>query len=386
MKKLLTFMLCICAASISYAQLKVFSNGYTTVGRTVTTNPTSPFTIGNGSNNLTSYNTMVSSFASVTTSFNTAIEGYAGASSAVSGKRAFGIKGIALNSTNGFNYGILGGLNTYQYGAGVFGTIHRTTGVYVDGMYAGYFDGNTKVDGVLTVTDGINGIILGNEAMSTSRQSLPLRESGSNNVSESLTGINAIAYFKEQPVSTATERGDTSSTERPVSTLTTQNLSKKHYGLSAAQLEQVYPDLVYENEDGTKSINYVEMIPLLVQAIGELNAELASLENSNAKTKNYNGTSGVDEWDGIYAVSLSQNKPNPFINTTNIEMNIPSDAFNAYLSIYDMNGKQAKQIAIHERGKIILNVTSENLSAGMYLYSLIIDGTVIDTKRMILTK
>ena len=50
MKKLLTFMMCICAASISYAQLKVFSNGYITVGRTVTTNPTSPFTIGNGSN------------------------------------------------------------------------------------------------------------------------------------------------------------------------------------------------------------------------------------------------------------------------------------------------------------------------------------------------
>ena len=54
--------------------------------------------------------------------------------------------------------------------------------------------------------------------------------------------------------------------------------------------------------------------------------------------------------------------------------------------IYDMSGKQIKQININERGKTSVNITSEGLAAGMYLYSLIADGKVISTKRMILTK
>jgi len=48
-----------------------------------------------------------------------------------------------------------------------------------------------------------------------------------------------------------------------ISRIEEQNLSKMHYALSAEQVEKVYPDLVYENEDGSKSINYLEMIPLL---------------------------------------------------------------------------------------------------------------------------
>ncbi len=52
------------------------------------------------------------------------------------------------------------------------------------------------------------------------------------------------------------------------------------YGLAADQLRKVYPELVYEDQNGNMSINYIEMIPLLVQAINELKAEVEELKKS----------------------------------------------------------------------------------------------------------
>lgn len=51
-----------------------------------------------------------------------------------------------------------------------------------------------------------------------------------------------------------------------------------------------------------------------------------------------------------------------------------------------MNGVQLKSYPITERGKGNVIIQGSELIAGMYLYALIADGEVIDTKRMILTK
>ncbi len=54
-------------------------------------------------------------------------------------------------------------------------------------------------------------------------------------------------------------------------------LSPIQYGLDPAQLREVYPELVYEDEEGNISINYVEMVPLLVQSINELTQRIDTL-------------------------------------------------------------------------------------------------------------
>jgi trimeric autotransporter adhesin len=41
---------------------------------------------------------------------------------------------------------------------------------------------------------------------------------------------------------------------------------------------------------------------------------------------------------------------------------------------------------VKERGTAKINVSANEMHAGMYLYTLIIDGKPIDTKRMILTE
>ena len=45
-----------------------------------------------------------------------------------------------------------------------------------------------------------------------------------------------------------------------------------------------------------------------------------------------------------------------------------------------------KKIEIHQKGESSVVINGSQLTAGMYLYALIIDNQVIDTKKMILTE
>ncbi len=82
---------------------------------------------------------------------------------------------------------------------------------------------------------------------------------------------------------------------------------------------------------------------------------------------------------------LHQNSPNPFNHDTEIKMNIPSTSNSAKLFIYNVQGKQIKSINILDKGLVSTNIKGSELEPGIYLYSLIIDGQEISTKRMILT-
>ena len=83
---------------------------------------------------------------------------------------------------------------------------------------------------------------------------------------------------------------------------------------------------------------------------------------------------------------LTQNTPNPFTHQTEIKFYISDNVNTASLNIYDLQGKQLMQIPITQRGESSHVISGHHFSAGMYLYALIVDGTVVDTKRMILTK
>ncbi|MBA4057279.1 MAG: hypothetical protein C0490_21375, partial [Marivirga sp.] len=83
---------------------------------------------------------------------------------------------------------------------------------------------------------------------------------------------------------------------------------------------------------------------------------------------------------------LYQNSPNPFTTTTEIKMEIPDGSAHAQVIIYNLEGKQLKNIQVNERGTTKVHITANDLSAGMYLYSLMVDGKVADTKRLILTE
>jgi hypothetical protein len=83
---------------------------------------------------------------------------------------------------------------------------------------------------------------------------------------------------------------------------------------------------------------------------------------------------------------LHDSNPNPFSTTTMIALTIPENTGTADIMIYNLEGKQLKRIPVTTRGESKVSVSANELAAGMYLYSLIVDGKIIDTKRMILTR
>ena len=82
---------------------------------------------------------------------------------------------------------------------------------------------------------------------------------------------------------------------------------------------------------------------------------------------------------------LYQNNPNPFSAHTEIKFYISEKSTNAFIGIYDMNGKEMMKLDIDGRGNSSVTMSGRQLQAGMYLYSLVVDGKEIDTKKMILT-
>ena len=56
--------------------------------------------------------------------------------------------------------------------------------------------------------------------------------------------------------------------------------SRRHFGVDARELQKVYPDLVLEGQDGYLSVNYLEMVPLVIRSIQELKEEIDGLKDA----------------------------------------------------------------------------------------------------------
>lgn len=329
--------------------------------------------------------------------------------------KAFGVWGGAGNATPGYNYGVFGKLGQTSYripgiphfvpqkvlhgnfeistqGAAIYGTVYPNDyGSYINGTYAGYFNGNVEVSGNLNVTGNINGVILGPSTESSYgdivEESLYDAESKGQSITDKLASITAASYLLPTTLSSrkASENlSDSAEVNNEMNIIEVQNLTKKHYALYAEQLEKFFPDLVYENEDGSKSINYIEIIPLLVQSIAELSDEVNKLRGENTKYKSKYST-GIDEIKEEN-LSMGQNMPNPWKVSTKIPMNIPENIKSARLYIYDLSGKQLLDIPVTKRGNFTHELFPDGLVAGMYIYTLIAENSVVATKRMILTK
>ncbi len=84
---------------------------------------------------------------------------------------------------------------------------------------------------------------------------------------------------------------------------------------------------------------------------------------------------------------LRQNYPNPFNPATIIKFQIQRLA-DLKIAVYDITGKELTTLADKEYKAGTYEVTFDGTgySSGIYFYSLIVDGKLIDTKRMVLIK
>ena len=83
---------------------------------------------------------------------------------------------------------------------------------------------------------------------------------------------------------------------------------------------------------------------------------------------------------------LFQNSSNPFNSTTVIRYRIPASSANAILVINNAVGATIKSFTLTGAGNGTVTISAGELSAGIYNYTLIIDGKKTDSKKMILIK
>ena len=321
----------------------------------------------------------------------------------------------ASSGSSNYSYGVLGTVYGGSKSAAVCGIANGNsmTSVTPDANYAGLFVGNTKVVGTLTATGGLYNTTLYNCPVVSGR-------SGTTQIANDgmitclFQGLTSVAYYNTQEVSDGGTRpslldpdsiaiAEMEKRGMDVSKLNDEEedviyrqiQEKQHYALSPDELERVFPNLVYTDKNGGKAINYVEMVPLLVQCINELNARLSAIDGDGvgagvggdlqSPVSARSQTAAIDATVSKTHATLYQNTPNPFTAQTEIRFSLPDNAPQAYIYIFDMTGKMQKQIPVDPSQQSV-TINGYELEADIYLYSLVVGGQEIDTKRMILSK
>jgi hypothetical protein len=65
-----------------------------------------------------------------------------------------------------------------------------------------------------------------------------------------------------------------------------EQAAKDQLGLIAQEVQEVFPEIVSEREDGTLGIRYTELIPVLIKAVQEQQAEINDLKARIEKLEN----------------------------------------------------------------------------------------------------
>ncbi len=264
--------------------------------------------------------------------------------------------------------GIANNCSTYG-GIGVFGAIKQGYAMpaWSLGSYAGYFQGPVKVTSTLTASS------ISTTSDARLKQNIEYLEQS--DVQAALLQLRPISYYFKHDADSNLCLFDAN----------TKAMEMQHYGLVAQEVKQILPNLVYENADSYLSVNYIELIPLLIQAVKQQQTQIDELQSMlSAQTQNnikHNMPAAQANGAG-----LLQNTPNPFSQNTKIGYYLPTDTREAAIRVYDMSGAEIAVYPIVSFGQGELTINGGTFRAGMYLYSLIADGQLIDTKQMILTK
>lgn len=379
-KRLFLLLVAVVFTFALHAQLKVTSDGKVTIGSTTVGSMPSKLTVGPdqstgalSTKDIGIYSVGVSE-TFLSNSYGVVGRAWASDNSLINNCMTTGVMGVAGNMFTGYNYGVSGGLDNHAMGAAIYGSLN-TTGLNLQGRYAGYFKGATYVDGTLTATKVVSP---SDKRLKTNIE--PLGKETLQKVQE----MNVVSY----------NYVDTRKSQEAIDLLTGETItieedpscSQRHYGLIAQELQELYPDLVHEGQDGYLGINYIELVPVLIRAIQELKQQVDELQGTEV-AKGASAKSSTTDVRNTTAKKniLYQNTPNPAKEQTIIRYRLADNAKDAAICIFDMQGKMLKKLPVSSDNDSV-TINGYELGQGMFLYSLIINGQEIDTKKMIITK
>lgn len=398
MKKALLLILLATTSLLASAQLKVTSDGKVKISSTQTTSYAN-LLVGNSTWGTGSSTVGISgSPATIGTSNNIGIVGTINANSSYSNDNNYGVLGVvsSINVNHGRNYGLAGmiGFNnaTPYGGTGIYGATHTYLFSYptnISGIYAGYFEGPIKVTGNITAS---NMYIPSDSRLNENVVSLNERGSDTSTL-DNLLGMNVIQYNMKSRIPdempAGIENDSTGNVREAYEYLKKDEMkmsARRHFGINAEELQKTYPDLVLEGQDGYLAVNYVELVPVLIKAIQELKQQVDELQGTEAAKKAPAKTSTTDDRNTTAKKNiLYQNTPNPAKEQTIIRYQLADNVKDAAICIFDMQGKLVKKLPVSS-GNDSVTINGYELGQGMFLYSLVINGQEIETKKMIITK
>jgi hypothetical protein len=171
---------------------------------------------------------------------------------------------------------------------------------------------------------------------------------------------------------------------------------KKHYGMIAQEVEKFFPEVVYHKKLDSSSndlyaMNYSAFGILAIKAIQEQQQKIITLEDRIAKLEaaitksNVSNTGASNNMIGkeISGVTLEQNQPNPFNQSTVIRYHMPQST-SGQINLFDVNGALVKTLKVNESGQAVIN--GNDLKAGTYTYTLVVNGKMAASKKLVLVR
>jgi len=190
---------------------------------------------------------------------------------------------------------------------------------------------------------------------------------------------------------------------------------RKNLGFIAQEVQELFPEIVYESDNKQLGLSYSDFGILAIKAIQEMNRKELEQDKTikqikiqqeiiERQEKMINRLSSELEEIKVFVnqikgntlekenleytlqvnqqAILGQNKPNPFNQKTIIEYSIPNHVHNAIIQFSSVDGRVLGTKKIYEKGKGQITLNTDTYNSGIYYYSLIIDGKVIETKQM----
>jgi len=180
-------------------------------------------------------------------------------------------------------------------------------------------------------------------------------------------------------------------------------------GFDAQQVKELFPELVETDVNGNTYVDYIGLIPVLVQAMKEQSSivraqslkikELELNTDSVCLNTNFSDSSSISSDSNTKKLLMNnnnenvlanaflyQNTPNPFNTITEIKYFLPEGTTNAHIYIFNLQGTMLLSYILgSNNGFGSITINASELNSGMYLYSLVIGDKQVETKRMIIT-
>ena len=353
------------------------------------------------------------------------------------GNTANGYSALYYNTTGVYNTAV-GYLSMYYNTIGSYNTalgfqalVYNTTGSSntVIGDFAGSNSGgynNTVAIGYNAITTASNQVRIGNASTTSigGYVGWSVLSDGrfKKNIQENVVGLEFINKLKavtyNLDITGINSRLASSRTagEKPVVDRSALAEKEKiiYSGFIAQDVEKAANETGYifngvdapKNADDLYSLRYEEFVVPLVKAVQELSNHKDSLQqkvetlqhqNENLLQQNQTLEKRLEAVEKMLKItpstvtlsnaSMAQNAPNPFHGNTTISYTLPQQGLSdAYIVIYDIAGKKLKQINVTGQGPGTVNINAAGMAAGTYQYTLFINATVVDTKKMVLLK